>query len=564
MRYFLVIISVFLSQAVNAQENYTSLIKKARLYEQDSTKQRKALYGYLNAFKTYPDSITENDQYWFTVLASHLKENDLAFKYLIPLANLEKDESGFPGWDLIVGDYSEEDYSNLFSDVRWKALKQKAGIQKQAFFENLQIKETEFYSTNQQHLNAIKAPAVLYKKLKSLNPYKPKNERNYSISFTINDTTKTSFFVHLPPRYNPEKKYPLLFILHGAVRGNSLLLFQTAELNLTHSNRYYTKYAEENNIILVFPRGNKQYNWMSPDNGFFMIPEMVKHIKKALNINDNKVFVSGHSNGATGAFSYLMKQSTPFAGVYGFNTYPMVFTGGTFVENSKNRSFINFSTDNDYYYPPNANDSFTQLMTRINADFKEYRYNGFPHWFPEFDASEPAFKILFNDIKTRERNPFPNEISWEFDDNTYGNIDWLSNIKLDTLNQKANWHKTRNFKITKWLKFKNNNSNDLMEINVDKKAFNFPRKSGKIVASYKNNVFRIETSNIASFSILISPEMVNLKKKVTIYMNGKRYLNQKTNYNRAFMLQSFQKNQDRKQIWVNCIKVTNIGIKAGD
>jgi len=47
-----------------------------------------------------------------------------------------------------------------------------------------------------------------------------------------------------------------------------------------------------------------------------------------------------------------MNQPTPFAGFYGFNTQPKVFTGGTFVENIKNRSFINFSTDQDYYFHP--------------------------------------------------------------------------------------------------------------------------------------------------------------------------------------------------------------------
>ena len=292
---------------------------------------------------------------------------------------------------------------------------------------------------------------------------------------------------------------------------------------------------------------------MTSDDGFFMIPEILKLIKKSINIDDNKVFISGHSNGATGSFSYLMKQPTQFAGFYGFNTYPKIFTGGTFVENIKNRSFINFSTDEDYYYPPNANDDFTNLMNEINADYKEYRYNGFPHWFPQFDESEPAYKILFQDLTKRKRNPFPKEISWEFDDEKYGNIDWISDIKLDTLNPKANWHKELNFKITKWLDYAKKDSLIIQE--VDKNAFEFPRKSGKIKAEYDNNIFRIETSSIQSFSINISPEMVNLKKKVKVYINGKLHFNEKVKYNREFMLQNFEDKKDREQIWVNYIKM---------
>src|SRR5690606_6684400 len=299
--------------------------------------------------------------------------------------------------------------------------------------------------------------------------------------------------------------------------------------------------------------GSKQYNWMTSDKGFFMIPEMLKQIKKTINVDDDKVFISGHSNGATGSFSYLMKQPTQFAGFYGFNTQPKVFTGGTFIENSKNRSFINFSTDEDYYYPPNANDDFTKLMNQINADYKEYRYNGFPHWFPKFDESEPAYVILFNDLLSTKRNPFPKTINWEFDDENYGSIDWISNIKLDTLSTKTNWHKELNFKIDKWLNYDDNDS--LVAQTVDKNAFDFPRKSGKIKAEYNQNVFRIETSCIESFSINISPEMVNLNKKILVYVNGNLYFENKITYDKTFMLHNFEATKDRQQVWVNRIKI---------
>lgn len=192
-------------------------------------------------------------------------------------------------------------------------------------------------------------------------------------------------------------------------------------------------------------------------------------------------------------------------------------------------------------------------MIEIKADYKEYRYNGFPHWFPQFNESEPAYKILFKDLKERKRNPFPKEISWELDDEKYGNIDWLSDIKLDTLNAKSDWHKELNFKITKWLDHAEKDSLIVQE--VDKNAFDFPRKSGKIKGEYNNNIFRIKTSSIESFSINISPEMVNLKKKVKVYVNGKLHFNEKVKYNRKFMLRNFDNSQDREQIWINYIKL---------
>lgn len=293
-----------------------------------------------------------------------------------------------------------------------------------------------------------------------------------------------------------------------------------------------------------------------PDDGFFMIPKILVLVKKAVNVDDDRVFVSGHSNGATGSFSYLMKQPTPFAGFYGFNTYPKVFTGGTFAENIKNRSFVNFSTDEDYYYPPNANDDFSRLMRQINADYKEYRYTGFPHWFPQFDESEQAYQILFTDLVGRKRNPFPKKIVWEFDDERYGSVDWISNIRLDTLTERKEWHRDLNFRINRWLEYNDNDA--LQVVNVDKTAFDFPRQSGKIVAKYEDNVFRIQTSCIKGLAINISPEMIDMKKKVRVYVNGKLYFNKLVEYNTGFMRKNFEANLDRSQVWVNRIEIQKL------
>lgn len=508
---------------------------------------------YEHAFALFPDSIEDIGLYKASVLAGYLNEKDKAFNYLNRLFQLSSKLPQLTKWELIIGEYSQDEYANLLSDPRWDDLKTKALKAKQAFYDGLKALEKEFYVVDKAPLNKTEDGKALYSEMKKKAGYLPKQHQNYSLTLVINDTARTAFLVHLPPNYNPAKRYPLLFFLHGAVRNNRLTDYQPASWVLYDWNRYYTKYAELNDVILVFPQGSKEFNWMTPDDGFFMVPKILTLVKKAINVDDNKVFITGHSNGATGSFSYLMKQPTPFAGFYGFNTQPKVFTGGTFVENIKNRSFINFSTDKDYYYPPNANDDFTKLMNSINADYKEYRYNGFPHWFPEFDESEPAYKILFADLLQRQRNPFPKEVSWEFDDNRYGHIDWLSNIKLDTLASRKAWHKEKNFKINQWLEY--NEKDSLITKTVDKMAFDFPRKSGKILAKYADNVFRIETSCIKSFAVNIAPEMVDTNKKVRIFVNGKLRFDKRIGYDASLMLKNFDATQDRNQVWINQIDI---------
>lgn len=423
--------------------------------------------------------------------------------------------------------------------------------EKELFYRKLENEKVEFFAQRPAP-SFTKKKEELYVQLKQLNSFKRKQQRNYSIMFHINDSTRSSYYVHLPADYDPNKKYPVLFFLHGAVRNSELTDFQSENI-LGGWNRFYTRYADRNNVILVFPQANKQYNWMLSDEGFHIIPAILKEIKTALNVDDNKVFMAGHSNGATGSFSYWMKQSTPFAGFFGFNTQPKVYTGGTFLTNGLNRFFVNFSTDQDYYYPPQANDSLQILATSLHLEYEDYRYKGFPHSFPNFDESETAYQLLFNKIKTRQRNPFPEEISWETDDTRYGRMDWLDILELDTLAQRAEWHRNINFGIHKWLEY--DDKKELVTKDVNRMAFDFPRKSGTVNAKFDNNIFSIKTSCVKAFRIYISPEMINMKQPVSVYVNGERVFREKIKYDDEFMMSSFEQNKDRTLLWVNYIDI---------
>ncbi|MFI5163316.1 MAG: hypothetical protein ACHQHN_18700 [Sphingobacteriales bacterium] len=284
-----------------------------------------------------------------------------------------------------------------------------------------------------------------------------------------------------------------------------------------------------------------------------MIPAILNQIKQIVNIDDNRVFITGHSNGATGSFSYLMKEPSPFAAFFGFNTRPRVATGGTYPRNILNRSYFNVSTDNDYYYPPDANDSLSVSMKKLGADYQDHRYNGFPHWFPQFDESEPAHRLLFDDLLKRKRNPFHPDIYWECDDTKYGRCDWLQINSLDTIGKAASWQQPINFPIKKWKIL--GPRNQLITKDTLVSAFKYAKRSGAVKANYNHNVFTIETSRVKSFSILLSPEMIDFKSPVTIIVNGTLYGKVIPRYDKDFLIEDFQKSADRSALWVSAVKV---------
>jgi len=517
----------------------------------DTLGYRQSLNVYQKAFKLYPQKVNALGLYKAAVLAGELNETDKAFAYLEQLLSINSDIT--TTWSSLTSRYVQSEYKNLLGDKRWPIIVKKAQQMKAAFLTNLKDKQEEFEmgGLKQFDFTKVKNGKQAYQLIKSYQGFQQKKSVNYSIKFRVADSAYTSYFVSLPSNYNPKKSYPVLFFLHGAVQGNSLAEYQN-ETILGDWNRYYTKYAALNEVIMVYPKGSKKYNWMNPDEGFFMIPAMLKEIKQAINVDDNKVFITGHSNGATGSFSYLMKQQSPFAGFYGFNTQPKVRTGGTFIRNIANRSYFNISTDEDYYFPPDANDSLNVIMRNIKADYQDHRYNGWPHWFPQFDESESVYPMIFKDIASRNRNAFKPNIYWECDDLKYGRADWVQINQLDTLTQPAPWQQNINFNIYKLLSYK---KDSLVTTDTLVKAFNFPRKSGVVKGSYQNNVFRLETSAVKTITVFIAPEMVDMNRPIVVYVNGVKKISRKPVYNKELIITGFKDTYDRKVIWVDELKI---------
>jgi len=544
-----------LQSPLKAQTNYTKLIDSAYSFYQKKEYSKAGSY-YEKSFISNRNLGTQTDRYNSACSWALAGKPDLAFT---ELNNVLSGKGVITGSGDLTRLYKmlieDADFKNLHGDKRWGLVVSKAKAIENTFFKKLENNQKEFEASEFKNMAFSKARTgkEVYQTIKSFNNFKTKNERNYSIKFKVTDSLNTSYFVCLPKNYDPKKRYSLLFFLHGAVQYNSFAEFQNKNV-MGGWNRYYTKYAALNNVIMVYPQGSKKYNWMAPDDGFFMIPAILKEIKQSINIDDDKVFITGHSNGATGSFSYLMKQQSPFAGFYGFNTQPKVRNGGTFIRNIANRSYFNVSTDEDYYYPPNANDSLNVMMTNIRADYQDHRYIGWPHWFPQFDESEPVYPMIFKDIAGRNRNPFRKNIYWECDNLNYGAADWVKITSFDTLAKPASWKTQLNFNIHKVLAYDKNEN--LIAKDTLLKAFNFPRKSGAVKGRFNNNAFHLETSNIKSFRLLISPEMVDVNRPVVVFVNGIKKFEQKVNYNREFIIKNFRETLDRKAIWIDKIDIT--------
>jgi hypothetical protein len=310
----------------------------------------------------------------------------------------------------------------------------------------------------------------------------------------------------------PSRSFALLFDLHGAVGSNMGFPTPYGERKFGEEikkdmNRFFSGYGYKKNVIVVYPNGNWQFNWMYPEDGF--------------------------------------------GGYYGFNSNPRIRTGGTFLQNALNRSYFNVSTDKDYYFPISGHDTLERIARSLGIDWQNHVYKGFPHWFPQFAEEEPAFKLMFDDMENRRRNPFQEKLYWECDDVRHGRCDWLSIDELDTVAAKKDWQQEVNFSVTHWI----NNRDTSKVSDTVIRAFDFPRRSGAVRGKYVGNVFSIEGSRVGVVTLYLSPEMVDLSKNLVVYANGKKVFDNMVSINRELMIAGFARDRDRKAIWVNAIRI---------
>jgi polyhydroxybutyrate depolymerase len=117
------------------------------------------------------------------------------------------------------------------------------------------------------------------------------------------ESISRSYIQYIPQNYNPNKSYPLVFVLHGFT--------QNAQTIMNYSD--FNRIADENNFIVVYPNGvnnawNTNYGNPLPggstanDVGFIL--QLIDTLSSQFNINSSRIYSCGFSAG--GFMSYRL------------------------------------------------------------------------------------------------------------------------------------------------------------------------------------------------------------------------------------------------------------------
>ena len=224
---------------------------------------------------------------------------------------------------------------------------------------------------------------------------------NFSFSqwFTLNhDGVMRSYFIAYPADISPDENAPLIINMHG-YGGNAQQQQAYSEMDA---------YAHPQNIAVVYPQGlNNSWNvftyWDSnPYDDVGFINHMLNDISDNFNIDENRIYACGMSNGGYMAYRLacdLSDKITAFGSVTG-NFMLQNADVYDCIDQEREIPIIHFHGTADpivNYFPPSFDGSLT---VSESADFWT-SYNNLDSLYNESINQNVDLEVYFNDLSTK-------------------------------------------------------------------------------------------------------------------------------------------------------------------
>ena len=226
----------------------------------------------------------------------------------------------------------------------------------------------------------------------------------------------------IPPSYKPTKSYPVEFILHGGVGRKK---WQDGDVFWRGG---YDSLKHPDKIVVVPAAWNNAYWWQSEQAE--NLPEILKAVKREYNVDDNRVSLTGVSDGGTGAYFFAFKQPTPWSAFFPYIGNAAVLrnpqSGGgyrLYFENLRNKPLFIVNGEKDPLYPVSSVAPFMKVLVEAGVEHEFVPIPGGGHnlnWMPSQAAAIQSFK------EKNPRVPLPDSIQWVADrTDIYNRNHWL-------------------------------------------------------------------------------------------------------------------------------------------
>jgi len=343
------------------------------------------------------------------------------------------------------------------------------------------------------------------------------------------DKVEHYYAVNVPAGYDPTRRYQVRFQLHGGVMG------RTTNQPRNSGDIGALAGAEQ---FYVIPYSWSDAPWWTDDQ-VLNLNTIVDTLKRTYNIDENRVVVSGVSDGGTGAYYLAMLDTTPFASFLPLNGFIKVLANvdngihdELYPNNLRNKPMFVVNGGRDRLYPTSVVEPYVLHLKKSGVAIDYHPQPLGEHnteWWPEVRNSFETF------VTNHPRNPSPDRLTWETSDLIHNRAHWLVINKLG--NQPGD---ARNLPDV----------NDYNPIEVlSQPLFEHRARSGRVDLTRTGNAIDAVSRGVASFTLLISPDAFDLSRPITVTANGKVVFDAMVQPNLATLMKWAALDNDRTMLY---------------
>jgi predicted esterase len=339
-----------------------------------------------------------------------------------------------------------------------------------------------------------------YERLKRGRTYQPAVPVGlHRLKRETSDRVQHPYALVVPDDYTPKRAYQVRVQLHGGI----------ARPSAAPGREGIDRIPGTPNQIAVFPNGWADAMWWF-SNQVENITGILDDLKRTYNVDENRVYLTGISDGATGAYFFALRETTPWASFLPLNGHLAVLAnpdtgadGDLHPGNAVNKPFFIVNGGQDRLYPTRSVDPYVEHLKKIGTTVVYHPRPDAGHnveWWPMERESFEKF------VLDHPRDPLPDRLSWETDrTDRYNRAHWLLIDELGPAAGESNLE-----------------DRNLIDLGLIVREV-FPRRkaAGRVDLVRKGNTVEVSTKGVRRFTLLVSPDEFNFAEPLRVMTNGR-------------------------------------------
>jgi hypothetical protein len=372
-----------------------------------------------------------------------------------------------------------------------------------------------------------------YQKLKQGRTYTPQKSGVVMLTNRTADGIEHNYAVDIPPGYDPARRYQVRFQLHGGIGGRAN--------NQPRGNGEIGPLAGSEQIYVI-PYAWRDAPWWG-DEQILNLNAILDSLKRTYNIDENRVVLSGVSDGATGAYFIAMRDTTPFASFLPLNGFIMVLSsseiddGHIFPNNLRNKPLFVVNGGIDRLYPIRRVEPFTRhlMLSGVEIDYEpepEGQHN--TAWWPEVKGPFEKF------VADHPRDPHPARLTWEAADHLHNRAHWLVIDEFGAARGEAKEMPDANLMRPP--------GSPLMAVGTNP-LFEKSKTAGRVDLVRAGNTVEATTKGVTAFTLLLSPDRFDFNQPIKVIANGREVFNRRVERDVKTLLKWAERDNDRTMLY---------------